>query len=386
MKRLVGVVALASIGACSSSSVNPPPVGNDAGSGPSGASAWRPPPVFLEDVEVSDLLTIDPAFAFGVTQRHAADETILGSRWGRHGGPMVTRGTYGASDDPVVVRWDVAGDAIAKATETAHPFVVADGLPSPVYYGADGMVDLPGPFALLSYTGTGSPFPGEALLYSRDYDAVLSRAHVNGFYSGIGIDAAPFPLLVSSALSSLSASASDTNDNGLYVATLCDRVLIGLASCPPPRKLFGWNGSSGPVAADVDGNVFVAASVSGGATSNAIHGVAYGELVAEGATVTDVTLAGIDSNGTSTLAAVGAEPGAPGWVVGLGFDAGAAIYAAPFAVEDGRLAAKGTVLSRAIVPAAGVSVSVFTDSEGDLWVAATKGSAGAFLELRRKSQ
>lgn len=296
---------------------------------------------------------------------------------------MTTRGTYGAPEPPVVVRWAVSGDAKANATKTEISFAVASDLPAMAFYGIDGMVDLPVPFALLSYTASGSPFRGEALLYSRDYDAVVSRAHVNGLYSAIAVDAAPYPLLVSSALSPFSATASDQNDNGLYVAPLCGDSLVAVSPCPAPRKLFGWTGASGPVAADIDGNVFVAASITGGAKSDAIHAAAYAELV-RGEAVTDVTLAEIDSKGTSTLAAIGTDVGEFGWVVGRGLDAASPVYAVPFTDAKSRIAGAGKTVERALVPASGVSLSVFTDAEGDLWVAATNGTTGSFLELRRK--
>lgn len=349
--------------------------------------AARPGPVFLDPSTYADLVTIDASFPFGVTQRHRADAAIVGSRWGRHGGPMVTTGVYGDGATPAVVHWTIPGDAPTDpATRKEQPFAAASDLPATFFYGPDGMVDLPfGPFALLSYTGSGAAFPGEALLYDAAYGAVKSRAKVNGFYSGVGLADGARQLVVYSGLSPLAAADSTTNDNGLYAADVCDGALVASAPCPAPRKLFGWSGASGPVATDAHGNAFVGASLSGGATSDAVYGLPKAKLLAEGS-ADGVKLAEVDSGGTASLAAVAPAAGAEGWVLGLGFDPKAAVYAAPYVEQSGALGKGAAVVAAAITRANDVEgLSVFTDPEGDLWLAVTTATEGFYLELRPRT-
>lgn len=288
----------------------------------------------------------------------------------------MTAGTYGAGGAPKVVAWSVTEDPNAPATKKDRPITPASGLPERLFYGADGMVDLPfGELSLLSYTGSGPPFRGEALFYSSGYDVVKNRAKVNGLYSGLGL---PGGTLVYSGLSPISASDSTTNDNGLYGASSCD------TQCGASWKIFGWKGASGPVAVDVHGNVFVAASLSGADTSDAVYGLAKSQIN-EGSAREPTTLATIDSGGSSTFAALAPEGGTAGWVLGLGFDPKNGAYAADF-TEAGGTIAKGTkVLPGAVARGtAAEAISVFTDAEGDLWLAVVKGPSGAYLELRRK--
>lgn len=380
--------------ACSSANevVQPAPQPDGGGTGDTDASAGadaapRPPPEFLEPSTYADLVTIDPAFPFAVTAKHAADDSILGSRWGRHGGPIVTTGTYGSTGAaaPKVIAWTVSGSATSAATSASTPIAAASDLPTTLFFGADGMVDLP--FAgrsLLSYSGSGAAFPGEALLYASGYDRVESRAKVNGFYSGLGIETASGPMLVYSGLSPLSANASSTNDNGLYAAPLCNGALVGDPPCVAPWRLFGWKGASGPVAIDTLGNLFVGASLSGASTSDAVLGVAKDQLKT-GAAATPATIAEVDSGGTSTMASITPEGSAPGYVVGLGFADASPIYAASYTVADGKVT-PGSVTKSAIKTASAVTgVSVFSDSDGDLWLAVVKGTTGVYLELRRKT-
>jgi hypothetical protein len=284
------------------------------------------------------------------------------------------------------VRWDVSGDSTAAAVRDVVGFAAPPGLPTPFFYGADGMVDLPfGSLSLLSYTGTGQAFPGEALLYSASYDRILSRAKVNGFYSGAGVVAAGRPILVFSALSPLSSGTSATSGNGLWAAELCGDALVSTPPCAASWRLVDWDGASGPVTLDDHGNVFVAASLSRGRTSDAVLALSKAQI-SPGAAAAAATLAEVSSGGTSSLAAVAPEGGAPGWVLGLGFRLSSGVYAASYTERAGGLAAGSGVIENVITPASGVDgLSVFADPDGDLWLAITKGSAGAYLELRRSN-
>lgn len=384
------------IGACSSESSAPrsepsapsDPTNDDGGSETThdAGTTEEPASTFLDPSAYDDLVTIDPSFPFGITQRHEADAFIVGSHWGRHGGPMVTTGTYGSSGVPKIVQWNVTGGATAPAIPTDRALATASGLPSTYFYGADGMIDLPfGSLSLLSYTGSGYPYSGEALLYTADYGTVSSRAKANGFYSGTGVEIATGPLLVFSGLSSLSASGSSTDDNGLYASPVCQGSLVSVPPCGAPRQLFRWEGQSGPVVADGHGNVFVGASLASGATSDVVYGLTKSQI-ARGAAVTPATLAAVDTKGTASLAAVAPEGEAPGWVVGLGYDATSTVYAASFTERDDALSKNDTFVEAAVTRANGDGgLSVFSDPDGDLWLAVTKGSKGAYLELRRKT-
>lgn len=356
----------------------------DTDAGKDAGPTTRPAPVFLADADYTDLITIDAKFPYGVTQRHEADADIASSKWGSHGGPMVTLGIYGGPGDPTVVTWTLPADAKGAATSKEKPFKKANSLPADFSYGADGMVDLPfGSLSLLDYTEPGSPYPGEALIYDEVFQTVKSRAKTNGFYSGAGLADGNNGLLVYTALSPLAAQASTTNDNGLYVTGICAGEFFS-TGCAASRKLFGWKGNSGPVVTDIHGNVFVGASLSAGTTSDAIYGLGKKEVTG-GAATTARALAEVDSTGTATLTALAPEGSANGWLLALGYAENAAIYAAPY-TEKGDAVEKGTALvDKAITRATGIdSLSVFSDAEGDLWLAVVKGDKGTFLELRRK--
>src|SRR6185503_918965 len=106
--------------------------------------------------------------------------------------------------------------------------------------------DLPfGSLSMLAYSGSGEPFPGEVLFYTKDYDRVVARANVNGFYSGVGVTDGRTRRLVYSGLSSLRTSPSADKDSGLYASDVCNDSPAPSGSCPPSVKLFGWAGGSG---------------------------------------------------------------------------------------------------------------------------------------------
>ena len=331
-------------------------------------------PTFLDPATYADVFAIDAGFPFGVVARHTADVGIPGSRWGRHNGPMVTAG------DPAIHKWTIPTSATAAATVADSSFTPASGIPTMLFYSADGMVDLFGTSSLLAYSAGGAPFTGEALLYNAAYDTVTSRAYANGFYSGAGVTDGTKQVLVYSGLSPLTAAKSTTSDNGLYAAPICNSKLLD-ASCAASAKLFSWAGYSGPVVADASGNVFVAESLMGGATSDAVYAITKAQALAATA-VTPVDLAEVNSGGTASLAAVAPTATAPGWVLGIGFDASAGVYAASYTSA----LAKGTAsITKAIAPTAAVTaVSMFTDPTGDLWLAVTTDTAGYYFELVRK--
>lgn len=341
-------------------------------------------PVFIDPATYADVLALDDNFPFGVVARYAADGDVLGARWGRHGGPMVTTQVYVMpAGDPGVIRWTIPETAGDPATKTELVFATADNLPAQFFYGPDGMVDLPyGAYALLSYSGTGPAFPGEALLYNENYDAVASRAHANGFYSGAGFGQRG---LVYSGLSGLSGEVSATEDNGLWAAELCSDSLVPSGGCRASVKLFGWTGSSGPVAVDTNGNAFVAAYQGLPGASDAIFAVTAADLAAF-APAMAATLTEVDTQGTGSIAAVAPSGSAPGWLVAKGFDfAGASpAYAVAYSVDDD-VAREGDRVDAAITAGARTeSFSLFAAPDGDLWIAVDTSAGNEFFRARRR--
>ncbi len=401
------VLALATTAyACDSSEVTP---GDDAGPGidasiaettppanvdssvPADAKAGedssvpRPPPVFLPTTDYADAVKIDPSFPYGVVARIGVDGDVLGAHWGNHGGPMVSTSVYAnqeAGSKPGVVRYTIPATATGTATKKELAFATASDLPRPFFYGPDGMVDLPfGNLAILTYTGSGAGFPGEGLVYSKDYDAVVSRAKSSGIYSAAGVGTKSF---VYSALSPFAATLPSTTDNGLYAAELCGtNKLAPEGACKPGAKLFGWAGNSGPVAVDTQGNAFVGASLDNG---DAIYAASAAEIQAVGA-ATRVELANKATGGTASIAAIGPEGAAPGFVVAKGYD-GATPTAAYAQGYKAPLAKDGALIDAAIAGGTATEAfSLFSSAQNDLWVAVEL-SAGTprkvFLQLRRK--
>ena len=152
-----------------------------------------------------------------------------------------------------------------------------------------------------------------------------------------------------------------------------------------------WEGFAGVFTEDArfdlgDGNVFVGASLSTGTTSDAVYGLSNAEVFA-GAVSDPRAITEVDSNGTASLAAIAPEGADDGWVVGLGYDGKSPIYAAAYVEQDDALARGEDNLEAAIKRGSGVEgISVFTDPEGDLWLAIVHGSKGTYLELRRRPE
>jgi hypothetical protein len=340
---------------------------------------------FLDDARVADLVTIAPTFPFGVTKRHAAAGPVLGARWGNHGGPLVTTRNFSAPASPLKVsRWTAPVGATDAANRTELASILAPNLPPSRFWGVDGFVDLPvGPFSMLAYSGSGEPFPGEVLFYTKDYDRVVARANVNGFYSGIGVTDGRTRRLVYSGLSGLRSAPTSDKDSALYASDVCNDSPVPSGSCAATVKLFGWSGSSGPIAADADGNVFVGAFVSGGAHSDAIYGVTRSQTFATAA-VPKTTVAEADAGGTASLAAI-TKPGSnKGWVVAKGHDGEKAspAYARAYRSTGGAIVADGATVENAIAGTSpDASLSFFSDPAGLLWVAVELPDASWLLQL-----
>jgi hypothetical protein len=334
----------------------------------------------LDEKAFAGDIVINGAFPFCVKRRLVATKAVLGAHWGQHGGPIVT-------SDKVVIRYGLPAQVGGVLTATEVTFKVADNLPAMFFYGADGMVDLPfGPYALYNYTTSGTVAPGELLLYAKDYDQVVSRAKVNGIYSNVGIANGTGGRVFYTGLSGLTMAATTTSDNGLYGSDLCSGALVPTGTCPVSRKLLSWTGFSGPVTSDQSGNVFVAASISGGAHSDEFYGLTKAEALGT-ALVPAVALAVADTMGTSSMAAVAPQSDKPGWLLAKGYDFGAVspAYAQAYKLVNNKLEKSGTTLVDVVKPGTGSKgFTLFTDNSGALWIASKGATESAFLELQPK--
>lgn len=351
-------------------------------------SEVRTDPAFLDAAAYSSLLTINPAFPFGVTRKHVAAGAVLGARWGRHGGPIVTTQSFSSPTDPLKVnRWTLPPAPTAAALRTELSAVIAPNVPASHFWGVDGFVELPfGSLTMHAYSTGADNFPGEVLLYGGDYDRVLGRARVNGYYSGVGVTNGQANRLLYSGLSGLSAEPSSVQESGLYASDVCDAALVPTVACGSSVKLFGWSGYSGPVVADADGNVFVAAFVSGGTHSDAVYGLAKAQTFA-GAPQAPATVAEGNSGGTGSLAAVSKPGSGTGWLIAKGYDGDnpAPAYARSYRSNGTSLQGNGSVVEQAIVSTSpSVSLSMFSDPSGHLWVAAEAFPDAWLFELQQK--
>jgi hypothetical protein len=343
-------------------------------------------PTFLGAEQVADLIKISPSFPFGVTRRHAAAGPVLDARWGRHGGPLVTTQNFSAPASALAVhRWTLPNGVTDAATHVDLSSVIAPDLPAQHFWGVDGFVDLPfDSLAMHAYSSSGDYFPGEVLFYSKDYDRVVGRAHVNGYYSGVGVADGDRKRVVYSGLSGLSGADSTTKENALYGSDVCADSPLPTGTCASSVKLFAWSGNSGPVTVDADGNVFVAGFVSGSATTDAIYGLTKAQSFAS-ESQHPATLAERTTGGTASLAAV-TKPGSQhGFVIAKGHDGKTAApsYALAYRSVGSELVVDGPVIEGAVVGTSpDASLSFFAAPDGHLWVAVELPKGAWLLELQ----
>ncbi len=346
-------------------------------------------PKLLDPTSYAGELVIDASFPFGVLRRHPSAVSLVGARWGAHGGPLRTRSAPGGGLR--ILRARLPLDRLAPLAIDETPLAAPSGLPMPSYLGE--LVDLPADRALLSYTESGAGFPGEVLLYSRSDAQIVDRAPVNGFYAVATTDSPAGTQIYYSALSGLADRKSPTVDNGLYLSWLCSASHIRPGGdCAPGRKLFGWDGYSGPLAltaanpGDGEGaDLFVAASLSRGAVSDVIFG-----LRTQALGVAPTRLVEIDSGGTASLVSLAPTATAPGWLVAKSFDEymprkAVSAYAQAYIRRGDGLEKSGALLPQALQPGPqALGLSLLTDEQGGLYAVIATADGGVLLQLARK--
>lgn len=333
-------------------------------------------------VDASTLIAVSASLPFEVKRMHPATGRIFNARWGQHGGPIATLADD-ASSAPIVTRWWIPKSENAPAAQ--QPLLAAKPADLPAntdsfFWNNDGFLDT-ADGALMAWSNSGANFTGELLQYSKNYENVVSRGWVNGYYSGASLSATR---LVYSGLSGITAQAApETAECGLYASEISPTSIV---PSTPSTRLVKWQGSSGPVAVDNNGNVFVAAFVTGGAHSDAIYALGKNQALAS-EPQTAATVSEGDNGGTASLATASAPGATKGWVFAKGWDTSSAqpIYARAYSATPDAVATDGEVIADAIKPVlASSTLSVFGDPKGNLWVTVTAEAGAWLIELEPK--
>ena len=260
--------------------------------------------------------------------------------WGRQGGP-ITR-----SSGPQEHRWTFSTGALSEAQCTTQDIDVPENMVSPSYWSAyNSYGDLPfDNITFASYTSSQSPYPGELLLYDGSLASFSARIHANGFYSAVGIEAGSQQRLIYSGLSPLSAQSSTIGDSGLYGVDYCGGSFVEQGGCLAATKLLSWEGSSGPVTADTDGNVFAAAFETSADPDNVLYALTEAQAL-QSIELSLQPLAAVTSGGTTTVAATAPTASQPGWVLAKGWDFSSVspAYAVPYEVQGSGVVGAGGV-------------------------------------------
>lgn len=294
--------------------------------------------------------------------------------WGTHGGPLTSSSSQPGEVE--LTRWALPSGSMGAAT-AAKTTVKPSGLPTGMLFwgGAVDVAALDG--TLLSYTTSGGGFTGEVLLFSTDGASEKSRAHVNGFFSGLVLGGAT-PRLVYTGLSTLASVAPAGTQNGLWAGDYCGGFVT---SCAPPAQVGAWGASSGPVVADGAGAVFVDQSTFGG--DHEIRGFTADELKTAkpgaGASMRK------NANFVGSQAALRPSLTDDGWLFVAESDATtfASLPVAAVRYAAGAPAAGATVSPAISAAKAGAQLTLFGDGSA-LWIAVDTATGGAFVEVSRR--
>ncbi len=314
--------------------------------------------------------TLEDASKCVVARYDVASGSLGSLTWGRHKGPL----GFSSGATPALVRYEVpataTGTLTSKRTEIAVPSV-----PMGAFWGG-AAYDLPFfGWTAFSYTGTGAGFPGEVLL--ADSAGALTRYHVNGFFAAAVVGSAAGGRVVHTSVGPLSAMKSTENAGGVYAADSCGAGKLlpeGDASCAAPQKLSTWEaGSSGPIAADPDDNVFAILSKFGG--KQELRGFER-STIARGGKATEGTAIFSDDQYTSDLVADGralywqpndSKTFSPVDVMTIGYSVDAAAK---------KIAPSGAPKTFLKMKTPGTSVALVRDHQRRLWVAVAAPATG----------
>jgi hypothetical protein len=330
-------------------------------------------PTCLDAAAIADVLTIKDASLCAIARYDAAEELGFNApSWGAHGGPLTLRAGMNGTFD--LVRWTPPADA--KGALTKQEVSVDGKIPAGAYLGSQA-VDVPFfGWTALAYTGAFPDLTGELLLVKGS--AVDKRYATNGAYATAGIGAANAQgRLLLTGFSTVGDATAGAN--GLFAADTCGTpampaLLPGMdATCKAPITVATWGDSSGPVAVDHAGNVFVVMSSFDGsqeARGFTATSIARGSSPTAGAKL--FTIPGFGSN----LAALAPTATAPGILAYQPSDGTTFlpldVLEQRYTVSSGKLAAMGVPTTLLQAATANALLYVFVDDQDRLWVGTDK--------------
>lgn len=307
--------------------------------------------------------------------------------WGRHGGLLFTRA--GMNGLITTTRFFAAPSATTGKL-TGDSLDIQVGLPNGSFFGGSAL-DLPFfNWTLVSYTNPDPLVTGEIILIQGT--SVVLRYPINGFYSAAAVGGGMDPLgrLVYSGLSPIFKNATSTN--ALYAADACGAIgnmprLVsdGDMTCKDSFAIETFGSGSGPVAADLAGNVFTVMLGDMGqeARGYAADMVKRGTDAAMGTSLFTIpgfggSLAAVapDDTGSGVVVFQPSDPTTFEWL-----DAVAQRYA----IEGGKVVAQGTVGPFMTSPTKNTQFNFTTDDQGRIWIAIKRSSDYAVLVVARKA-
>jgi hypothetical protein len=308
---------------------------------------------------------------------------LMTPTWGRHGGPMTA--DLGVNGDVEVTRWKLP--AAPTGELTMQTMKIPAGVPATAFFGAQ-VIDAPFfNWTALSWSGAFPSIEGEVVL--ADGAVIEARYDVQSFFSGVAIgDASGQGRFLYTGLSPLEDPA--VGKSALYAADSCGTKAMsprllpeGDVSCGPPIEVAAWGDSSGPVAADGDGNVFAVLS-SFGSSDQEARGFAATAIQRGAPPAAGDMLFKLPGYGMS-LAALAPTEGGPGLLAFQPSDMSGAldIVEQKYSVTGGAIKPEGSVDVLLKLAKPGTSVALFSDDEGRLWAGCPDSGRTLFLVLAR---
>jgi hypothetical protein len=303
--------------------------------------------------------------------------------WGRHGGPMTA--DLGANGDIEVTRWELpagpTGDLAMKTT------TIPVGVPVGAFVGAQA-IDTPFfNWTAVSWAGAFPSIEGEVVL--ADGAAIEQRYDVQSFFSGVAVgDASGQGRFLYTGLSPLEDPA--VGKSALYAADSCGTKAMsprllpeGDGSCGPPIEVAAWGDSSGPIAADRDGNVF-AVLPSFGSSDQEARGFAAAAIKRGAPASAGDVLFTMNGYGTS-LAALTPADGGPGLLAFQPSNMGGAldVVGLKYSAIGGAIKPEGSADVLLKLAKLGTSVAMFTDDKDRLWAGCPDAGSTRFIVLAR---